>query len=164
MNSSSFFSSTTNRVINDSSNFVSTTFRRREVFEVREKAKEMTTLRNDIEARVTKKNEIARRDRNKNRKIIDYSTLLMIFHLSQKISTTLFFSSKKLIKSENSFNVVDFFAMMTTDSIIKIEVRIEDEFATISATKTFDDSENEKINVVNKRIKTSRFISSNIEF
>ncbi len=88
----------------------------------------------------------------------------MIFHLSQKISTTLFFSSKKLIKSENSFNVVDFFAMMTTDSIIKIEVRIEDEFATISATKTFDDSENEKINVVNKRIKTSRFISSNIEF
>jgi hypothetical protein len=54
--------------------------------------------------------------------------------------------------------------MMTTNSIIKIEVRIKDEFATISATKTFDDSENEKINIVNKRIKTFRFISSNIEF
>jgi hypothetical protein len=45
-----------------------------------------------------KKNEIACRDRNKNKKIIDYSTLLMIFHLSQKISTMLFFFSKKLIK------------------------------------------------------------------
>jgi hypothetical protein len=41
--------------MNDSSNFVSTTFRRREVFEVREKAKETTTLRNNIEARVTEK-------------------------------------------------------------------------------------------------------------
>ncbi len=45
-----------------------------------------------------KRNEIARRDLNKNKKIIDYSTLLMIFHLSQKISTTFFFFSKKLIK------------------------------------------------------------------
>ncbi len=53
---------------------------------------------------------------------------------------------------------------MTTDSIIKIKIRIEDEFATISTTKTFDDSTNEEINVVNKQIKTFRFISSNIEF
>jgi hypothetical protein len=45
-----------------------------------------------------KRNEIARRDQNKNRRIIDYSTLFMIFHLSQKISTTLFFFNKKLIK------------------------------------------------------------------
>jgi hypothetical protein len=42
-------------------------------------------------------------------------------------------------------------------------VRIEDEFTTISATKTFDDSANEKINVVRKRIRTFRFISSKIE-
>jgi hypothetical protein len=54
--------------------------------------------------------------------------------------------------------------MMTTDSITKAEVRIEDEFTTISATKTFDDSANEEINVVSKRIKTFRFISSKIEF
>ncbi len=54
--------------------------------------------------------------------------------------------------------------MMTTNSIKKVEVRIEDEFATISATKTFDDSVNEEINVVNKRIKTFRFISSKIKF
>jgi NDP-sugar pyrophosphorylase family protein len=53
---------------------------------------------------------------------------------------------------------------MTTNLIKKIEVRIEDEFATISTTKTFDDLANEEINVVNKRIKTSRFISSKIEF
>jgi hypothetical protein len=48
--------------------------------------------------------------------------------------------------------------------ITKVEVRIENESATISATKTFDDSANEEINVVSKRIKTSRFISSKIEF
>jgi hypothetical protein len=53
---------------------------------------------------------------------------------------------------------------MTTNSIKKVEVRIEDEFATISTTKTFDDSANEEINVVSKRIKTSRFISSKIKF
>jgi UDP-3-O-[3-hydroxymyristoyl] glucosamine N-acyltransferase len=53
---------------------------------------------------------------------------------------------------------------MTTNSIKKIEIRIEDEFATISATKTFDDSANEEINVVNKRIKTFSFISSKIKF
>jgi NDP-sugar pyrophosphorylase family protein len=54
--------------------------------------------------------------------------------------------------------------MMTRDSIKRIEVQIENESATISATKTFDDSANEEINVVNKRIKTFRFISSKIEF
>ncbi len=43
-------------------------------------------------------------------------------------------------------------------------MRIESEFATISATKTFDDSTSEEINVVSKRIRTFRFISSNIEF
>jgi hypothetical protein len=42
-------------------------------------------------------------------------------------------------------------------------MRIEDEFTTISAAKTFDDSVNEEINVVNKRIRTFRFISSKIE-
>ncbi len=45
-----------------------------------------------------KKNEIVRRNWNKNKKIIDYSTLLVIFHLSQKISTTFFFLNKKFIK------------------------------------------------------------------
>ncbi len=45
-----------------------------------------------------KKNEIVRRDRNKYRRIIDYSTLLVIFHFSQKISSTFFFFNKKLIK------------------------------------------------------------------
>jgi nucleoside diphosphate kinase len=54
--------------------------------------------------------------------------------------------------------------MMTTNLITKIEMRIENEFATISTTKTFDDSANEEINVVNKRIRTFRFISSKIEF
>jgi hypothetical protein len=53
--------------------------------------------------------------------------------------------------------------MMTTDSITKIEVRIENEFSTISATKTFDDLANEEINVVNKQIRTFRFISLKIE-
>jgi UDP-3-O-[3-hydroxymyristoyl] glucosamine N-acyltransferase len=53
---------------------------------------------------------------------------------------------------------------MITNSIKKIEVRIEDEFATISTMKTFDDSANEEINVVNKRIKTFRFISSKMKF
>jgi hypothetical protein len=43
-------------------------------------------------------------------------------------------------------------------------MRIEDEFSTISATKTFDDSASEEINVVSKRIRTFRFISSKIEF
>jgi predicted RNase H-like nuclease (RuvC/YqgF family) len=51
MNSSSFFSSTMSRSIDDSSNFVSTTFRRREVFEIREE--KTTTLRNDVVTRVT---------------------------------------------------------------------------------------------------------------
>jgi hypothetical protein len=54
--------------------------------------------------------------------------------------------------------------MMTTNSIMKIKVRIDDEFATISIAKTFDDSASEKINVVSKRIKTFRFISSNMKF
>jgi hypothetical protein len=53
--------------------------------------------------------------------------------------------------------------MMTTNSITKIEMRIKSEFATISTTKTFDDLANEEINVVNKQIKTFRFISSKIE-
>jgi hypothetical protein len=86
------------------------------------------------------------------------------FIFRRKFRRRSFFLARNSSKSENSFYVVDSSAMMTTNSIIKIEVRIENEFATISTTKTFDDSANEKINVVNKRIKTFRFISSNIEF
>jgi hypothetical protein len=164
MSSSSFFSSTTNRIINDSSNFVSTTFRRREVFEIRKKTKKMTTLRNDIETRVTKKmkSRVEIETKTKKSSIIRRCSWFFIFR--RKFRRRFFFLAKNSLKFENSFNVVDFSAMMTTDSIIKIEIRIENEFATISTTKTFDDSKNEKINVVNKRIKTFRFISSNIEF
>jgi hypothetical protein len=97
MSSSSFFSSITNRIINNSSDFVSTTFRRREIFEIRKKSESDNIAKRRRDAR-ERRNKIARRDRNKNKKIIDYSTLLMIFHLSQKISTTLFFFSKKLVK------------------------------------------------------------------
>ncbi len=164
MNSSSFFSSITNRVINDSSNFVSTTFRRREVFEVREKAKEVMTLRDDIEARVTKKMKSCVEIETKTEESSIIRRCLWFFIFRRKFRRRSFSLARNSSKFENSFNVVDFFAMMTTNSIIKIEVRIKDEFATISATKTFDDSENEKINIVNKRIKTFRFISSNIEF
>ncbi len=164
MSSSSFFFSTTNRVVNDSSNFVSTTFRRRKVFEIRKKAKEVTTLRNNIETRVTKEMKSRVEIKTKTEKSSITRRCSWFFIFRRKFRRRSFFLARNSSNSENSFRVVDSSTMMTTDSIIKIEVRIEDESATISATKTFDDSENEKINVVNKRIKTFRFISSNIEF
>ncbi len=162
MNSSSFFSSTTSRSVNDSSDFVSTTFRRREVFEVRkEKA---TTLRNDVVTRVTerRKSRVELETKTEESSITRRCSWLFIFcRKFRRRSSSL---AKNSSKFENSSNVVDLSAMMTTDSIKKTEIRIEDESATISATKTFDDLANEEINVVSKRIKTFWFISSKIEF
>ncbi len=79
------------------------------------------------------------------------------FIFRRKFRRRFFSLTRNSSKFENSSCVVDFFAMMTTNSILKIEVRIENEFATISTAKTFDDSASEEINVVNKRIRiTSR--------
>jgi hypothetical protein len=150
--------------MNDSSNFVSTTFRRREVFEIRKKTKKTTTLRNDVEARVIKKMKSCVEIETKTKKSSIIRRCSWFFIFRKKFRRRSFFLTRNSSKSENSSCVVDFFAMITTNLIIKIEIRIENEFATISTAKTFDDSASEKINVVNKRIKTFRFISSNIEF
>jgi hypothetical protein len=72
-------------------------FRRREIFEIRKKEENDDIAKRRRNAR-DKRNEIARRARNKNKKIIDYSTLFVIFHLLQKISTTFLFFDKKLVK------------------------------------------------------------------
>ncbi len=164
MSLSSSFSSTTNWIINDSLNFVSTTFRRREVFEIRTKAKEATTLRNDVDTRVTKKikSRVEIEIKTEKSSIIRRYSWFFIFR--RKFRRRFFFLTKNSSKSENLSCVVDFSAMMTINLIIKIEIRIENEFAMISTTKTFNDSASEEINIINKRIKTFRFISSNIKF
>ncbi len=160
--SSSFFSSATNRSINDSSRFVSTMFRRREVFEIREEER-TTTLRSDVVTRVTKerRSRVEFEIKTENSSITRRCSWFFIFF--RKFRRRFSSLARNSSKSRNSSNVVDSFAMMTTDSITKVEMRIEDEFTTISAAKTFDDSVNEEINVVNKRIRTFRFISSKIE-
>ncbi len=162
---SSFLSSTTSRTVNDSFDFVSTMFRRREVFEIwKEEAKEAMSLRNDVETRVTKemKSRVKIETKTEKSSIIRRYSWFFIFR--RKFRRRSSFLARNSSKSENSSCVVDFSAMMTTNSIMKIKVRIDDEFATISIAKTFDDSASEKINVVSKRIKTFRFISSNMKF
>jgi hypothetical protein len=138
MSLSSFFSSTTHRSENDSSDFVSTMLRRREVFEVWKEEK-TTTLRNDVVTHVTKRKKLRVELETKTEQSSITQRCSWFFIFCIKFRRRSSFLARNSSKFENFSNVVDFFAMMTTNSIKKIEIRIEDEFATISTTKTFDD-------------------------
>ncbi len=108
----------------------------------------------------TRRNWIACRIRNEKKKSLMTRRWSWFSIFSFKFWRRFCFLMITSLKFSKSISIIDSNANMTIDSITKVAIWIKNE----SAINTFVKSTKKEINVVKKRIKTSRFISSNIEF
>ncbi len=154
--SSFSFSSTTNWAINVSSIFVFTMIRR--FLEIRKEAK-TETIRNDVEARERK--EIESRVELETKKEKSSMTRRWSWFIISSFRFWRRFCSltNTSLRFSKSTSMIDSSANLTTESITEAVIWIEIE-SVINIAK----SAKKEIKIVRKRIKTSRFIFSNIEF
>ncbi len=154
--SSFSFSSTANWTINAFSIFVFTMIRR--FLEVRKRTK-AETIRNDVEARERKEIESRVEFETKKEKSSMTRRWSWFIISSFRFWRRFCFLTSTSFKFSKSVSMIDSNANVITESIIEAVVWIEIEFV-IDIAKSAE----KEIKIVRKRIKTSRFISSNIEF
>ncbi len=154
--SSFSFSSTANWAIDASSIFVFTMIQR--FLEIRERAK-AETIRSDVETRERKEIESRVEFETKKEKSSMTRRWSWFIIFSFRFWRRSCFLTSTSFRFSKSISMIDSSANVTTKSITEAVIWIEVEFVINIARST-----KEEIKIVKRRIKTSRFISSNIEF